>query len=270
MHVEAGRASGPRCRPRPAPASSAGRHSRAPPLPPLRPHHACRRRGRWRARRRHAASSPTMPRMSYSRRMVGSNWCAVWLMRRLRDGRGSSVARLGPADAVIGEARPRHLLGIEDVAQVDDARLAHHLLVRRGSRPRNSCHSVITTSTSAPRSRLVGVLAKVDARQQLARLASCPRDRRRRSWRPPPAAPARCRATGVAHVVGVGLEGEAQHADGQAGHRAAAGVDDLLGHPLLARVVDLDHLLDDRLRRVDLARGVGAAPACPWGSTSRR
>src|SRR5580700_7513570 len=71
--------------------------------------------------------SPTMPRMSYSRRMVGSNWCAGWLIQT-PDGRDFSVARLGPAHAFIGEAQAAHFLGVEDVAQIDDARLAHDLL----------------------------------------------------------------------------------------------------------------------------------------------
>src|SRR5688572_255856 len=70
---------------------------------------------------------PTTPRMSYSRRMVGSNLCAVWLIRKAPVG-WTSGARLGTAYPLISEAQAAHLLGIEDVAQIYDARLAHHLL----------------------------------------------------------------------------------------------------------------------------------------------
>lgn len=37
-----------------------------------------------------------------------------------------------PADTVISEPERPHLLGVEDVAQVDDARLAHHFLEAAG------------------------------------------------------------------------------------------------------------------------------------------
>jgi hypothetical protein len=53
----------------------------------------------------------------------------------------------------------------------------------------------------------------------------------------------------VAHVVGVGLEGQAEHGDRLAAHRAAAGRDDLAGHRALAVVVDGDDRLDDPQRR---------------------
>ena len=59
----------------------------------------------------------------------------------------------------------------------------------------------------------------------------------------------------VAHVVGVGLEGEAEHGDGLAAHarRRSAG-DDLARHGALARVVDRDHGLDDAQRRAVVLR----------------
>ena len=38
----------------------------------------------------------------------------------------------------------------------------------------------------------------------------------------------------IAHVVGVGLEGQAEHRDRLAAHRAAAGGDDLAAHGALA------------------------------------
>ena len=48
----------------------------------------------------------------------------------------------------------------------------------------------------------------------------------------------------IAHVVGVGLEGQAQHRDGLA-LDAAEGRFDLLGHGQLARVIDRHHRFDD-------------------------
>src|SRR5260370_22009912 len=44
------------------------------------------------------------------------------------DRRESSVARPGTAYAFIGKTQAAHFLGVEDVAQVDDPRLAHRLL----------------------------------------------------------------------------------------------------------------------------------------------
>src|SRR4029453_8218603 len=72
-------------------------------------------------------SLPTTPRMSYSRRMLGLNLCAVWLIQKGSVAK-TSGARLGTPYPLIGEAQATHLLGIEDVAQIHDARLAHPLL----------------------------------------------------------------------------------------------------------------------------------------------
>ena len=54
----------------------------------------------------------------------------------------------------------------------------------------------------------------------------------------------------IAHVVGVRLEGEAEHGDGLAAHRPAAGREDLAGHRALALVIDRG----DRSRRCGPAR----------------
>ena len=60
----------------------------------------------------------------------------------------------------------------------------------------------------------------------------------------------------VAHVVGVGLEGQAEDRDRLAAHRAAAGGDDLAAHGALALVVDGRHRLDDADRRIVVLRGL--------------
>jgi hypothetical protein len=51
----------------------------------------------------------------------------------------------------------------------------------------------------------------------------------------------------VAHVVGVGLEGQTQHGDGLAPRLSISAqcVQHLAAHGPLARVVDLDHRFDD-------------------------
>jgi hypothetical protein len=49
----------------------------------------------------------------------------------------------------------------------------------------------------------------------------------------------------LAHVVGIGLEGEAEHGDRLATQAAAGGGGDLAGHRALAVVVDPKHRLDD-------------------------
>ena len=59
----------------------------------------------------------------------------------------------------------------------------------------------------------------------------------------------------VAHVVGVGLEGDAEHGDRLAGERAAGGALDAACHGDLPLVVHRLHLLDQRQRRARLARG---------------
>src|SRR5262249_19587241 len=111
--------------------------------------------------------SPTTPRMSYSRRIVGSNLCAVWLIKS-SECKVRSIARLGPADALIHKPQSAHLLGIEDVAQVDDAGLAHHLL----DTPRIEAAELMplrdhNQHVGAGR-RLIGGFRKGDVRQQLA------------------------------------------------------------------------------------------------------
>ena len=49
-----------------------------------------------------------------------------------------------------------------------------------------------------------------------------------------------------------------------------SGLGDLVGHGLLARVVDLDRGLDQPHRRAGVARRCAPGPGCPWGSRSRR
>ena len=66
----------------------------------------------------------------------------------------------------------------------------------------------------------------------------------------------------LAHVVGIGLEGEAEHGDRLAAQAAAGGGGDLAGHRSLAVVVDSEHRLDDAqlhvivLRDLDQRTGV--------------
>ena len=55
-------------------------------------------------------------------------------------------------------------------------------------------------------------------------------------------------ARAVAHVVGVGLEGQAEHRQRLAVDVAAAGLGDAVRHAALARVVDAQHRIDDRQR----------------------
>ena len=59
-------------------------------------------------------------------------------------------------------------------------------------------------------------------------------------------------AGSVAHVVGIGFEGQAQDADGLAGQVLTDAGDHLAGHRLLARIVDLD----GGLHQSDRAAGV--------------
>ena len=56
----------------------------------------------------------------------------------------------------------------------------------------------------------------------------------------------------VAHVVGVGLEGQPQHGNGAAAHVAAADGDDLARHRPLALVVDGGDGLDDAAGRAEV------------------
>src|SRR5215218_996277 len=152
-------------------------------------------------------SLPTTPRMSYSRRMLGSNLCAVWLIQKSSVA-GTSVARLGTAYPLIGEAQATHLLGIEDIAQIDDARLAHHLL----DTPRIEAAKLVPLGDHDQdirlERRLVGGLGEGDALQDLAQL-------RHALWieRHDPG-PGRLQRRHdvergrIAHVVGVGLEGQ--------------------------------------------------------------
>ena len=58
----------------------------------------------------------------------------------------------------------------------------------------------------------------------------------------------------IAHVVRIGLEGEAQHRDRGAANLAAQRLDHFLGHGALALVVDARHRLDDADGRAEILR----------------
>ena len=253
--------SGPRRRPRPAPASSAGRHSRAHTcLPPLRPHHGAEGAADG-ARRRPACSVvPTMPRMSYSRRIVGSKlvapsgscdlsprWrgvrCAARGGRRRR--RRSPAAPSPPGRRCCAGRRSR---GWRISLLASAAR----------SRPRNSFHSVITTSASAPSQRLVGVLATRSTSGSSLPASSMPSGSKARTiWRRLACSAGTMSSDGASRMSSVlGLKVRPSTRDRLAGDRAAAGVDDLAcAMRLLARVVDLD----DLSRRCAAARSASRA-----------
>jgi hypothetical protein len=61
----------------------------------------------------------------------------------------------------------------------------------------------------------------------------------------------------IAHVVGVGFEGEPEHADGLALHAAAHRFDHPLGHGFLAGGVYRDNCVDDLYRAAMVAGRLG-------------
>ena len=174
-------------------------------------------------------------------------------------GEGKKATQLrgsgAPADAFIDKAERRHVLGAIDVAQVDDHGLRQFALQalqieRAVLHPFGHDHHGVGAAHAG-----VGIVAIFDIGQFAARLlhadrivrahlgahveqAGHQRDRRR-----------------LAHVVGVGLEGQAEHGDGLAAQAAAGRIGDLARHRALAVVVDRQHRLDDpQTARHDRAR----------------
>ena len=159
------------------------------------------------------------------------------------------------ADADIGEAELPHQLGPVDVAQVDQDGIAHHAphaleVERPEGIPFGHDHQRV-----GPVGAGIGDRRRRSHRRPAgASPAPCPRDRR-----PGLGAavlqPGDDRERGrLAHVVGVRLEGQAEHGDGLAAHAAAAGLDHLARHRPLALVVDGRDRLDDADRRVVVLR----------------
>ena len=168
--------------------------------------------------------SPTMPRMSYSRSIVGwKRWAQPSRPR------AQAAAALRPADAGIGEAGLRHLapgrrccagrrctgcahqlarpLEVEAAELVPLGEDHQRVGARRSPRRRPG-----TSSTSGSSRRA----SRMPSGSKARTVAPSPLQRRQDD-----------EAGALAHVVGVGLEGEAQHGDRLAGDAAAAGLDDL-------------------------------------------
>ena len=132
-----------------------------------------------------------------------------------RIGRGSSAGQDGLApDGVVLEAETPHALRLVEVAGVEDQRRRSRPRSRSRFRYLNSFHSVSERHPVGSRGRLVGRLAEDHAgRHHRAARSPSPPGRRRGPGRPPRGAPDHLEALGLAHVVGVGLERQAQHRD---------------------------------------------------------
>ena len=172
-----------------------------------------------------------------------------------------SVPRPTP---LVNKAERRHLRRAIYIAQVDDHRLRQFALQPfkvEGAvlHPFRHHHHGVRAANAG-----VGIVAIFDIGQFAARLFHADgivrphlgaqveqpghqRDRRR-----------------LAHVVGVGLEGQAEHGDGLAAQAAAGGIGDLARHRALAVVVDRQHRLDDPQRHVVIERDLHQRAGILW------
>ena len=173
------------------------------------------------------------------------------------------------ADALVLEAGPDELLGVEEVAAIDDQRPRH--LLRRGP---------VELGELAPlgdEDGGVGALeclrrrgGHLDRAEQLR--GALGGDRVIGDYLRPLALQARRedQAGGLAHVVGVGLEGKAEQGDPLADQRAEVLLE-LADDPALLQLVDLDHrgqqleviagVAGQHLQRADVLREAAAAVA---------
>ena len=139
----------------------------------------------------------------------------------------------GPTPGVASSRRPsqlraarRRCAGRPSVCRSHEPRAS-----RSKSSARNSFHSVAMTSASAPCGAVVGVAARSRRREERLARSPSPPGRRRAPRRPPSSRPSTIGERGrLADVVGVGLEGEAEHRDRLAGERARAASAILLDH----------------------------------------
>ena len=169
------------------------------------------------------------------------------------EGKKEFTARPAP-DALIDKAERGHFLGAIDVAQIDDHGLRHLALQARQIEravlhPLGHDHHGVGAAHAG-----IGIVAIFDIGQFAARLFHADRIVRahlRAHVEQPGHQRDRRR---LAHVVGVGLEGEAEHGDGLAAQTAAGGVGNLARHRALAVVVDRQHRLDDPQRHVVIER----------------
>src|ERR1700730_10194130 len=224
--------------------------------------------GRWSLRpvnylSTHKTSSPWA--RSRSHRCEPKNPAPPVTRTRLATTLMAGLSRQGPqrrrravcraADAQIGETGGRHLLGLVDVAQIDHQRARQGALDAAEIEPAELVPLGQQHQCRGPLHRLIGVMAAAPIGHQLLRLAHSfgveSADARSGGEKARQDGEAR----GVAHVVGVGLEGQDQDGQGLAGQRAAARGDDLVGHPPLARLVHRDRRFDDRQGGLGLARG---------------
>ena len=144
----------------------------------------------------------------------------------------------------------------EDVAQIDEHVAAHRAFAVSRSSARNSFHSVTTTATSAPVGGLERAVAPGHAGQQRLGLLAALRVVDAHRARPFSCSMGTMTRLGASRMSSVlGLKVTPSTAIGLAARAAAGGALDAARHGDLALGVDRLHLLDERQRRLRLARG---------------